>query len=760
MKKLYIIIFINILFITKIFAQTTGVFTGRTLDKFSRRPIPDAIVEIINLGLKTGTDENGYFYFDKVEPGVYNVRFSAFGFNTIVVNDIVINSGRPMEYIAELQIIQTEEITVEAESFIKPQDINISYKKFDNEEIRRFPGGFEDVGRVVQSLPGVSFINDGRNDLIVRGGSPSENLFLIDNAAAQNINHFGTQGATGGPISIINLDFIKEVNFITGGFSARYGDRLSSVIELKLREGNRSGFSGNINLSATGFGGVFEGPIGSKKQGSFLFSIRRSYLDLVFNSAGFGFVPEYNSYQFKGVYDFNQNISLTVNSFGNFDKVRFNNDTEEKRKDNERILKNNQWGYFNSFELRTIFSSRSYALFTLTRNHKDFDFSGRNQDFQEVFKNNSKESETEIKSEIFYIFKNNAQISLGAGIKFISFENQVFSLPDTLLFIDPNPVIIPGVDFKQDNSSIKSFGYLNITNKFFNRLTLNTGLRLDYFEFINKKFYLSPRVSASYLLMKNLFINGSYGIFYQSPAYIWLVSNSQNRNLTNIKAEHYIFGFDYFPKEDIKVTLEIYYKRYSDYPVSTIRPYFILLNSGSDFETRNNFGLEPLVSAGIGFSRGIELFLQKKLTERFYGNISLSLFEVKYKSFDGIERNSDYDNRYLIILNGGYLLGKGWEVSSKFRYIGGRPYTPINPTNGTQDVNLYNSERLPDYYSLDIRVDKRWNFSKWTLVTYIDIQNITGRKNITSYRWDRYENIIETNRSIGILPSIGINAMF
>ncbi len=291
-------------------------------------------------------------------------------------------------------------------------------------------------------------------------------------------------------------------------------------------------------------------------------------------------------------------------------------------------------------------------------------------------------------------------------------------------------------------------------------MTLNTGLRLDYFEFINKKFYLSPRVSASYLLMKNLFINGSYGIFYQSPAYIWLVSNSQNRNLTNIKAEHYIFGFDYFPKEDIKVTLEIYYKRYSDYPVSTIRPYFILLNSGSDFETRSNFGLEPLVSAGIGYSRGIELFLQKKLTERFYGNISLSLFEVKYKSLDGIERNSDYDNRYLIILNGGYLLGKGWEVSSKFRYVGGRPYTPINPTNGTQDVNLYNSERLPDYYSLDIRVDKRWNFSKWTLVTYIDIQNITGRKNITSYRWDRYENIIKTNRSIGILPSIGINAMF
>lgn len=760
MKQLITTFIIYIVFLTNLYSQNTGIFTGRTVDKFSKQPISDAVVEILNLGLKSGTDENGYFYFDNVETGIYSVSFSAFSYTSLIVNDIVINSGRPMEYVAELQIIQTEEITVVAESFLKPPDINVSYKKFDNEEIRRFPGGFEDVGRVVQSLPGVSFVNDGRNDLIVRGGSPSENLFLIDNAPAQNINHFATQGATGGPVSIINLDFVKEVNFLTGGFSARYGDRLSSVLELKLREGNRTRLSGNINISATGFGAVLEGPIGTNKKGSFLFSARRSYLDLVFNAAGFGFVPEYNSFQFKGVYDFSQSVSLTINSFGNIDKVRFNNDTEENRQNNERILKNNQWGYFNSFELRTIFSSSSYALFTLSRNYRNYDFSGRDQDFNEVFKNKSKESETELKAELFYLFSPKTQFTIGIGTKLVNFNNEIFSLADTLLFIDPNPIIIPGIDFIQSNTAIKSFGFLNFTNRFFDKLTFNTGLRLDYFDFINEKFYISPRISASYLLLKDFYINGSFGIFYQLPSYIWLVSNPQNRDLKNIKAEHYIAGVEYYPQNDIKLTLEVYYKNYSNYPVSTIRPYFVLLNTGGDFENRSNFGLEPLISAGTGFSRGIELFIQKNLTDRFYGNVSISLFEVKYKSLDGIERNGDYDNRYLIILNGGYLLGKGWEISSKFRLIGGRSYTPINPNNGTRNITLYNSERLPTYYSLDVRVDKRWNFKKWSLVTYIDIQNITGRKNITRYEWDKYKNQIKEGRSIGVLPSIGVNAMF
>jgi hypothetical protein len=759
-KKYIILIFVNLIFTNILFPQIKGDITGRVTDNFSKQPIQDVIVRIIELDLKTGTDEDGFFRFSGIEPGMYKLEFSSLGYVPVLKSDIIVRTGSPVNVLAELEIVQTEEIIVQSERFIKPVDLSTSYKNLTNEEIRRSPGGFEDIGRVVQTLPGVSFINDGRNDLIVRGGAPAENLFVVDNAFVPNINHFGSQGATGGPTSIIDLNFINEINFITGGFSARYGDKLSSVLEIKLREGNRNKFSGNINLSATGFGAILEGPIGSKKRGSWLFSARRSYLDFVFNAVGFGFIPEYTSLQFKGVYEISNNNIFTVNFIGNNDKVRFNNDTEENRQNNEDILSNNQWGYVNSYELRSVFSSKSYFLFTLSRNYTNYEYSGRDAEFVETFKNLSEEGETHLKTEFFWLPEKTTQISAGIGGVLINFTNEIMSAEDTLFFGDPERIIIPAVNINSDNNTYKLFSYVQLSQRLFEKFKLNLGLRYDYFDFIEEKNYLSPRVSLSYSLFDNFNINASYGIFYQSPSYIWLISNQQNTQLTDIRADHYIAGIEYIPVSDLRASVEVYYKDYSNYPASTLRPYFILANNGAEYQKPENFGLEPLLSQGVGYTRGIEFFFQKYLTNDFYGNLNLSLFEAKYTSLDGIERSGDYNNRFLFIASGGYMLGKGWEISSKFRWFGGRPYTPINPVTGIQNVEEYNSARYPDYYSLDLRVDKRWNFKKWSLITYIDIQNITGRKNITGYKWNEYENVVEANESIGVFPTIGINATF
>jgi hypothetical protein len=264
------------------YALQDGILTGKVVDRFNQQPISGAVIEIEGLGLKAGSDDDGFFEFEYVPQGIYSVRFSSFGYIRFVLDNIVVNSGVVTDILAEMDIIETDEIVVEDERFVKPGDISTSIKNLSFEEIRRTPGGFEDIGRVVQTLPGVSFVNDGRNDLIVRGGAPSENLFIVDNSSIPNINHFGSQGATGGPVSIINLKLIREVKFITGGFSAKYGDKLSSVLEIKQREGNRKKFMGDINLSATGFGVLFEGPIGSEKRGSWLVSARRSYFDFIF----------------------------------------------------------------------------------------------------------------------------------------------------------------------------------------------------------------------------------------------------------------------------------------------------------------------------------------------------------------------------------------------------------------------------------------------------------------------------------------------
>jgi hypothetical protein len=241
---------------------------------------------------------------------------------------------------------------------------------------------------------------------------------------------------------------------------------------------------------------------------------------------------------------------------------------------------------------------------------------------------------------------------------------------------------------------------------------------------------------------------------------VWLTANEQNRNLKDIKADHYVAGMEYFVTDDVRMTLEAYYKDYSDYPVSTERPYLILGNNGGNFEKSDEFGLEPLVSAGTGYAKGIEFFLQKALTDNFYGLINFSLFDVKYKALDGIERQSTFNNQYLFTISGGYKFAKVYEAAAKFRLAGGRPYTPINPDDGSQLVSEYNSARLPDYSRLDIRLDRKFNFDKWTLVAYFDIQNVLNQKNVTDYEWNIYTRSIEEDESIGVLPTIGINAIF
>lgn len=764
--KIKLLILICFLTISNLYSQSPeSEISGKIVDKLTQQPLADVVITLLlnNEPVNnTVSDNSGIFKFSNIKVGTYSVRYSLLGYNPLRTDNIIVSSGKVTDLFVELEGIETDVIIVEDENFSKPVDISSSFKNLTYEEIRRSPGGFEDIGRVLQILPGVSFVNDGRNDLIVRGGAPSENLFLVDNASVPNINHFGSQGSTGGPVSIINLDFIREVNFLTGGFSARYGDKLSSVLELKLREGNREKFFGDINLSATGFGAIIEGPIGSKGNGSYLISARRSYLDLIFNAAGFGFVPEYSSFQVKTVYDINSKNSFTINAIGNIDKVRFNNDTEENIEDNERILKNNQWGYVNSFELKTLLSSNSYSLINLSRSYTNYDLTGRDSNFTEVFKNKSAEGETKFKIEYFVSPDVTSLISTGAGVNYINLNYEIKKDTDTTFFINEigQRVILPSVNLANESNAIKLFAFVQYSKTLFNKLKLNAGIRTDYFSLLSEKLTISPRASLTVPLLSNTFLNLSYGIFRQSPSYLWIISDDANKELKSLRADHYVVGLEQFISNDLRITVEGYYKKYFNYPVSEIRPWLILANSGGDFEQRNDFIIEKLNSLGSGDAKGIELFIQKSLTKDFYGLISFSYFDAKYKAADGIERESSFNNKIISTISAGYKFGDGWEISSKFRFSGGRPFTSINPQNGYQLVSQFNGDNLPNYNRLDLRIDKRWNFKNWSLITYIDIQNLLNKKNVTNYFWNKFTREIDKNESIGVLPSIGINAKF
>lgn len=732
---------------------------GRVSDAVSNEPLigVNIILEGTNFG--DATDINGRYEIKGIPVNTYQLKASIIGYSSKTKTDIVVQSSKPVEVDFSLteEAIKLQDVTVSAGYFSKAPTEVISTRSFGYEEIRRAPGGFEDVVRALSVLPGVAQADAGRNDLIVRGGAPSENLYIVDGIEIPNINHFGTQGAAGGPLSYINLDYVKETTFSTGGFGAEYGDKLSSVLKINLRKGREDRIGGKATVSASQFGLNLEGPLGNNN--NFIFSVRRSYLDFIFKAAGFGFVPEYYDVITKADFRLDNANSISYLFVGAFDNVKYFNNTADQRFDNSRILGSDQKQYATGINYQHLINN-GFLNITLSRTFVDYNTQQRDSLLNPVFTNISREQENSLRTDLVYKFSPSTEIAAGLTGKLIKFDADVL-IPDfTTSFGDTLPV---NSLYTKDNYT-KASAYFNLNHIFFSRLKTNLGFRVDYFSPLDKKLYTSPRISASYSLTDLTSLNISGGIYYQSPSYIWLVYGGNKNNLQNIQAEHMVLGIDHLLRADALIKLEGFYKWYSDYPTSLIRPYLILANTGAGFEGSDDnfssFGLEPLTDKGKGYSRGIELSVQKKLSDlRFYGIMSLTYSETRFTPLDGITRPGAYDQKWIINLSGGYKFNEKWEASMKFRFASGRPYTPFE-SDGTQLVSNYLSDYFDPLHSLDIRVDRRWYFSSMTLITYVDIQNIYNNKESNSIRWNPRTQQAEKGSAIGILPSIGISLEF
>ncbi|MCZ7602038.1 MAG: TonB-dependent receptor [Melioribacteraceae bacterium] len=739
-------------------AQSAGQIVGKVIDKITKQPIPGVNILVVDTQFGAASDLNGNYEISNVPIGNYQLRASAIGYSTITRVDVIVNSARPAQVNFELSetILELEDVTVTSDLFeTEPTEVS-SIKKFSYEEIRRSPGGFEDVVRALSVLPGVAQQSSGRNDLVVRGGAPSENLYIVDGFVFPTINHFGNQGATGGPLSFVNLDFVEDVSFSTGGFSSLYGDKLSSVLNIDLRNGRNDRLGGKATISASQFGLNLEGPTGD--QSDFIFSIRRSYLDFIFNAAGFNFVPEY--YDLLGKYNFNIDNSnrFSFLFIGALDRVKFNNNDEEDIFDNARILGSDQNQYVTGINYDHLFG-KGILSFSASRSYINFESFQNDTLLNPIFKNNSKETEHELKGELVYKLSSNAELNAGASAKFINFDADV-------LF--PNNFVTTFGDTLTQNNLVtnenftKLGAYLQYSNVFFNRLRFNLGGRVDYFDAIENQVYVSPRFSAAYNFNNLTSLNFSTGIYYQFPSYIWLLAG--NRNLDAIRVNQYVLGLSHRLSENIRIKLEGFYKDYQDYPTSTLRPYLVLANTGAGYggseDNFESFGLEPLISEGYGRARGVEFSVQKRSTgQGLYGLLSATYSQSDFTSLDGIERPSTYEQELIFNVSGGYIFNAEWEVSFKFRYASGRPSTPYN-FDGTQTLSNYLTETLPPIHALDLRVDKRWDLGGLSLITYLDIQNIYNRSNIQNIRWDYKEMKVDDTSSIGILPSIGISLEF
>ncbi len=738
-------------------SRPAGELTGQIVNAVTREALIGVSIQIEGTTRGTMTDVNGEFRLADLPVGEYRLRVSAIGYETQMITDVVVANVKPVNRTISLvpAVVQTEGMIVRPDYFPQTAEAQISSNSQSSEEIRRLPGGFEDVVRAVSILPGVAQAEPGRNDLVVRGGAPSENLFLVDNLEVPNINHFGTQGATGGPLSIVNLDFVSGTTFSTGGFGARYGDKLSSVLALELREGRRDRPGGKATISASQFGLNLEGPIA--RDGSYIVSARRSYLDLIFKAAGFSFVPEYWDFLMKADYRIDRKNRVSLLGIGAINQIRQFNDDDEDRFDNSRVLANEQNQVIAAASWQHLFKS-GYATVTAGQTYVEYNYRQNDSLLNPVFLNDASEHESSLRGDLVIQLAPQTKVTGGIQGKAIRFSADVLVPRFTDSF--GNEVEL---DEEIDTTAYKGSGYAQIAQTV-GRMSLTAGGRIDYFSLIEDRVVLSPRLGASFRLADRTSLNASAGRYYQAPSYIWLAAYAENRRLEFVGANQYIVGIERIVRDDTRVTLEAYLKNYSDYPASTTRPYLVLANTGGGFGGKDegfvSFGFDRLVSAAAGRTRGLELSVQKKLSEiPCYGTLSVSYSQSEFTALDGITRPGSYDQRWILNAGGGYLFNERWELGAKFRLASGSPYTPYN-SDGTQSRELYNSRRLEANHSLDLRLDRRWFFSGWTMITYIDIQNVYNHAFHQVPRWNEREQTIDEDESIGLLPTIGISVEF
>jgi len=737
-------------------AQSTGSIQGIVLDETTQQPIVGANIIVPGTNRGAASDLEGKFIIDRLPLGTYLLRVDYIGYSPRTVSDIVVKLSHPAMVNIDIQesVLELEAAIVVADYFTRSQDTPASTQVQSSEEIRRLPGGFEDVVRAISILPGVAQAEAGRNDLVVRGGSPSENLYIIDNIEVPNINHFGTQGASGGPQSFINLDFVDETSFSTGGFTAKYGDRLSSVLDISLREGLEDQFASKTTISASQFGFNLEG--GLPQDGNFLFSVRRSYLDFLFKAAGFGFVPEYWDFLGKASFNLNQTDQLTFLGIAALDNVKWFNDTEEQRNFNSQVLGSDQQQLVAGVSYQHLLDSGLFTV-ALSQVNVDYAFSQKNANLEPIFQNISYDRQTNLKAD--GVWRLNRNLRLSSGVKL----NRTNFYSDLVL----NQTDVPGIGtlrVEEEYAKVgwKSGAYAQLAQRFF-RLNYTAGIRVDHFTILAAKPVVSPRFSVSYSLTGELTSSLSLGRYNQYPSTIWLVAEESNRDLEPIKADQIVLGLEYLWRPDTRVSLETYTKQYHNYPVSLTRPYLVMVNTGAGWggsqEGFASFGVDPLSSEGSGWARGMELFIQKKMSEvPCYGTVSVSYNQSKFTALDGIERPGSFDQTWIINLGGGYIVNEKWEFSTKFRYATGRPYTPLDES-GQQMISAYNSVRLDPNHSLDVRLDRRWGGS-WGLISYIDIQNIYNKKPSEIPVIDPNTGEISKGAALGLLPTIGISAEF
>jgi hypothetical protein len=797
MKIKYIIPILLQLMVYSLVYSQNGIIRGTVFNAINNEPIAFVSVAVQGTTYASVTDEKGNYEIKNLPIGEYNLTASYVGFETMTTFEIQVMNSKPstVDFLLKEKSSNLKQLEVKASPFSKNIESPVSVRTIGVSEIARNPGGNRDISKVIQSLPGVAPTSNYRNDIIIRGGAPNENRFYLDGIEIPNLNHFATQGSSGGPVGMINVDFIREVDFYSSAFPANRNNALSSVMEFRFKEGRSDRIGGNFSLGASDVALTMEGPV--NKNATFLASARRSYLQFLFKALGLPFLPTYNDFQVKYHWNINTKNEITFIGLGAIDNSTLNTSLQENGTQQQKYILGylptyNQWNYANGLKY-VHFSKKGYTTMVASRNMLNNE-SHKYQDNVETTDNkilDYKSQEIENKFRIEETVRmNEFKFNYGVNYEYAEYNSKTFNKISTLNGIDT-------LSFYSQFDMNKWGIFAQISKPFLaERLNLSFGFRTDANDFdksmqnpINQ---LSPRFSLSYSITPELSFNANTGIYYQLPPYTVLgyrdnsgtLVNKQNE-VTYIKSIHYVAGFEYLTSKNLKFTAEGFLKQYSQYPF-VLRDSISLANLGSDFGVIGN---DAVVSTSTGRSYGFEFLAQQKLLKGFYGLATYTFVRSEFRDKRNSWVPSSWDNQHIINLTAGKTFKKNWEVGIKWKFSLGNPYTPYNQalsssiinwniTNqGIPDYNKLNSERLPSYHQLDLRIDKKISLKKTDLNFYIDLQNVYVSKMVMPSILDvvrdqnnailvdpsdptKYQTILLENKSGTIVPTVGIEISF
>lgn len=771
-------------------ALTTSLLAQDTVGTGSVRGLvvradgtPAAMVSVCVAGTDrcTASDPAGEFPPIDARPGEQRLRVSLESGETVLSDLVEVRAGMTSEIVLDLPEIpaDTTTVTVGASDFVAPEEVVSSALLVQNRAIAKTAGTLQDISRYVSSLPGVvTGSADFRNDIIVRGGSPLENLFIVDNIEIPNINSFANFASAGGTVSLLDVQLIEDVTFLTGGYPAPYVNRLSSVMQIAQREGSRDRPHAMATVAYAGAGAVMEGPW-AKGKGSWIASVRRSFLDLFSQDLGIGGVPVYYSITGKVVRDFGARDRVWVTSITGIDNIRLGIAEDFDPEDilSSFDIRNSGRRNASGVNWQRIHGSRGVGLLGVSHSSAGVDSTvkdlargrsyGAGADVQQIvatgattFRQDSTEAETTVKYDLTLHGGSLGEFRVGGFHK--HFRNNYTTLsplgydgPFTLV-PDINPI-----DLRETFAASQQGAYVQGTHQLGSRARVTVGGRLDtYGQFGRTHTRLSPRAGISVSLGRGLAWNSSWGIYHQLPLYLFLAAFPNNRELAPARSDHWISGLSWMPASGVRVTLEAYQKQYRDYSVSTQFPAVSLANVGDTFDVRDI--LYPMSNSGRGRARGIELFAEKRSATGWFGQANVAVSRSLHAGLDGELRPGAFDRPFVFNLIGGKRIARSWDVSVRTAYLAGRPYTPFREDlskeqrRGIFDLGRVNTLRYRPFFSLDLRVDRVFLVRDKPLVVYLGVQNVTGRRNATGVLWNRLMNEPSVGEGIGRFPLVGL----